>query len=95
MKLKITIAVIVFAAMISSGCSGGSLFNPKPLVGKDRLVIQITDLRDSTRIYARNIFFDGAAFRFKDVYGRMQVVQRSDSVVVDFISEFKYYEESL
>lgn len=69
--------------------------NPKPLVGKDRLVIQITDLRDSTHIYARNIFFDGATFRFKDVYGRMQVVQRSDSVVVDFISEFEYYEQSL
>ena len=46
MKLKLTIAVLVFAAVISAGCSGGSLLNPQPLVGKDRLVIQITDLRD-------------------------------------------------
>ncbi len=74
-----------------SGCAGGSLLHPQPLVGRDRLVYLVQDQRKNATYYTRNVWFDGDNYRFHDVYGRDMSVPRTDSVLVDLIGPEQYY----
>jgi len=82
---------LTFSLLFVLGCAGGSLFRPKPVIGKDRLVIRIVNNADSVIYYTRNIWFDGDNYRFRDVYGRDMAVPKTDKVVVDLISPYDYY----
>lgn len=85
------LALAVLAPLLLS-CAGGSLLRPRPLIGKDRLVYRIEDQRKPDTYYTRNVWFDGDNYRFRDVYGRDMSLPRSDSVVVDLIGPYEYYQ---
>ena len=82
-------ALLIF---LLGGCAGGSLLNPRPMNGRDRLVFRVVDNRTSTTYYTRNVWYDGDNYRFHDVYGRDISVTKNDSVAVDIISAAEYYE---
>jgi len=67
------------------------IFNPRPLIGRDRLVFQVTDQQEGVTYYTRNIWFDGDNFRFQDVYGRDIALPKTDNLQVDLISMYDYY----
>ncbi|MCE5271552.1 hypothetical protein LLH00_09750 [bacterium] len=85
------LGAVLLALLSLCGCAGGSLFSPRPLVGRDRLVYQVQDHRKNATYYTRNVWFDGDNYRFHDVYGRDMSVPRSDSVLVDLIGPDEYY----
>ena len=85
------ILCLCLAGVLFSGCAGGSLFNPRPLIGRDRLVFQVTDQQEAVTYYTRNIWFDGDNFRFQDVYGRDISLPKTDNLQVDLISMYDYY----
>jgi hypothetical protein len=87
--LALTAALMTLLCL--AGCAGGSLFGPRPLVGRDRLVYQVQDQRKNATYFTRNVWFDGDNYRFHDVYGRDMSVPRSDSVLVDLIGPDEYY----
>jgi len=87
--LALTAALMILLCL--AGCAGGSLFGPRPLVGRDRLVYQVQDQRKNAIYCTRNVWFDGDNYRFHDVYGRDMAVPRSDSVLVDLIGPDEYY----
>ena len=72
-------AGLILAAMLFFGCAGGSLLNPRPLIGRDRLVFRVVDMSAKLTYYTRNLWFDGDNYRFHD------------SVAVDLISAYDYY----
>ena len=74
------------------GCAGGSLLNPRPLIGKDRLVFQVTDQGQGITYYTRNLWYDGDNFRFLDLYGRELALPKSNELQIDVISLYDYYE---
>ena len=82
----------VLLIVLLSGCAGGSLLNPRPMNGRDRLVFRLVDQATSTTYYTRNVWYDGDNYRFHDVYGREISVLKSDQVAVDIIGESEYYE---
>ena len=85
------LAGLVLAASLFFGCAGGSLLNPRPLIGRDRLVFRIVDKGAKLTYFTRNLWFDGDNFRFHDVYGREVSIVRNDSLAVDVISIYDYY----
>jgi anthranilate/para-aminobenzoate synthase component II len=92
---RCTIICICLAGTLLSGCAGGSLFNPKPLIGKDRLVFQVNDQAAGTTYFTRNIWFDGDVFRFHDLNGRDFALPKSDTLQMDVISIYDYYERPI
>ena len=85
------LAGLVLAASLFFACAGGSLLNPRPLIGRDRLVFRVVDKGAKLTYFTRNLWFDGDNFRFHDVYGRDVSIVRNDSVAVDLISAYEYY----
>ncbi|OGG02762.1 MAG: hypothetical protein A3F83_14710 [Candidatus Glassbacteria bacterium RIFCSPLOWO2_12_FULL_58_11] len=89
--LRLFPAGLILAATLFFGCAGGSLLNPRPLIGRDRLVFRVVDMSAKLTYYTRNLWFDGDNYRFHDVYGRDVSIVRTDSVAVDLISAYDYY----
>jgi len=84
--------VILFICLVilfSNSCAGGSLLNPQPLIGRDRLVFQVTE-QGGTVYYTRNIWFNGENYRFRDVYGRDKTLPR-ENTQIQLISQYDYY----
>ena len=89
---RCAVVCLCLGAFLLSGCAGGSLFNPQPLIGKDRLVFQVVDQAEGVTYYTRNIWFDGDNFRFRDVYGRDKTLPKAATLQIDLISIYDYYE---
>jgi len=87
----ILLGVILVSVSLSSGCAGGSLLRPTPLIGKDRLVFRIVDNSEGVTYYTRNVWYDGENYRFRDVSGREISIVKSDNISVDVISSIDYY----
>ena len=82
----------VLLIVLLGGCAGGSLLNPTPMNGRDRLVFRVVDQANNTTYYTRNVWYDGDNYRFHDTYGRDISVAKSDQVAVDIIGAAEYYE---
>ncbi|HUU26781.1 MAG TPA: hypothetical protein VM123_03130 [archaeon] len=83
---------LLISIFLFSGCAGGSLLHPRPLIGKDRLVFRIDDTGQGATYYTRNLWFDGDNYRFRDSYGIERLIARSDDIKVNLISTYEYYE---
>ena len=94
-RVALLVALLAAAVLAVAGCAGGKLLSPQPLVGKDRLVYQVQDLRVNYNYtyFTRNVWFDGDNYRFHDVYGRDMSVPRGDSVKVSIIGPYEYYQK--
>jgi hypothetical protein len=99
MKTCKTLAVLAVKAISAAllilslgSCAGGSLMNPTPMIGRDRLVYRILDQAVNTTYYTRNVWYDGDNYRFHDVYGREISILKSDQVAIEIIGAAEYYE---
>lgn len=90
LAIKVLSAALLIAAI--GGCAGGSLLNPTPMIGRDRLVYRVVDHgATTTTYYTRNVWYDGDNYRFHDVYGRDISILKSDQVVIDILGAPEYY----
>jgi hypothetical protein len=99
MKTYKTLAALaakaIFAALLLlslGSCAGGSLLNPTPMIGRDRLVYRVMDQAASATYYTRNVWYDGDNYRFHDVYGRDISILKSTQVAIDIIGAAEYYQ---
>ncbi len=90
LAVKFLSAVVLILAV--GGCAGGSLLNPTPMIGRDRLVYRLVDQAAGSTYYTRNVWYDGDNYRFHDVYGREITILKSDQVTIDIIGAAAYYQ---